>query len=856
MKQHAFSLIRKILTVMAVSLTLAGSAASISAAEEYTMQKASDSSESSGEETSLKSPDSSVTADSPAEDIIATMPLEEKIAQMIIPAFRTWNGTNVTDLSQVPELAAALRKHQYGGVILYAANVSETGQTARLLSDLQENNAQSAAAVQIPYFTAADQEGGIVVRLMSGTRMTGSMAIAATGDHAAENAFRTGQVIGEELAALGFNVDFAPDIDVNNNAANPVIGTRAFSDDPEIVSFLGSQFNKGLAGSNVIATYKHFPGHGDTSTDSHIGTPSVAKTIEQLNQTEFIPFVSAIGNGADMIMTAHITYPLIDDEVTFADGSKGWYPATMSGKMITEILRGDLGYNGLVITDALEMDAIEKAALVPGEAKSTEYRANIAEKVINAGVDLLLLPLDMKDAEAVSFYDDYIAALADKVRSGLISEDRINESLTRIINVKKKYGILGSGSGNTGASTEEALNIVGSAEHHAIEAEIAEQAVTLTKNADLTLPLSGHEKHIVFAGRNNTDHMTILYTVRLLQQNGLIDGNARIEDLVDGSVSGDESSPTKITIDYYYETSPASVHYTDALKAAVKEADVVIGLSKVFNLAALQDTNAQYQGINTLMQDTHAAGGRFVLLSDNLPYDSARYQDADAIVLAYMGSGLDMDPTARAERTDNMKAVNANVVAAIKAMFDDGGTPGRLPVNIPSIIKQDDGTVVYSPDILYERGFGLDLQYAFTEGMGQTYAAGPGEQSLNFKNNARADKLVKVLVDGAAVPEDQFTADTGSTRLTLLSGFLKTLAPGEHKLTAEYDYGRSAFAIDTTFYISAAGSGTENAQNGNTTPAPVTSPPTGDPQQNMLWLLLAGAAMITAVCISRRQARN
>lgn len=267
------------------------------------------------------------------EEIMTAMSLDDKISQMIIPAFRTWNGNPVTDLSEAPELAEALKKHQYGGVMLYGVNISSTEQITKLVSDLQVNNAANEnVSVNIPYLMPLDQEGGRVTRLATGTRLTGNMAIGATGADAVANAITTGNIIGEELAAIGFNTDFAPVIDVNNNPSNPVIGVRSFSDDPVKVAELGVSFKDGLAMSNIAATFKHFPGHGDTNVDSHIGTPSMNKTYDELQATEFVPFKTAIENEADIIMTAHITYPLIDDEQTFADGTTGFYPATMSKK--------------------------------------------------------------------------------------------------------------------------------------------------------------------------------------------------------------------------------------------------------------------------------------------------------------------------------------------------------------------------------------------------------------------------------------------------------------------------------------------------------------------------------------------
>ena len=631
--------------------------------------------------------------------ILGGMSMDEKISQMIIPAIRTWDEQDVTDLGQVPALAEALRRHQYGGIILFSGNVIGNGQTAKLIADLQANNAQiEGVSTSIPYFMPVDEEGGIVVRLGTGTRMTGNMAIGATGDRAKDNALATGIVLGEEMAALGFNVDFAPDVDVNNNPANPVIGTRSFSDDPQLVAELGEAFARGLAQNHIIATYKHFPGHGDTSVDSHIGTPSVDKTYEELRETELVPFESAIKNGADMIMTAHITYPAIDEEQTYGDGvTKGFYPATMSRKMITEILRGDMGYDGVVVTDAMEMGAIDAAGLVPGEQGSLEYHVNVAEKVINAGVDILLIPMDLNSAARADSYDQYIAALAEMTADGRISETRIDESVRRILRLKLKYGILEAGAEpaqNDPVQDSSALTIesVGSDAHHLKEMEIARQAVTVVRNEGQTLPAVTSGKKIVLLGRQVDDIPALNYYVQLLQEEGALAADAQI------------------TIETYLDTSGEEtvLRYTDEMRQAIQDADLVVGMTRTYSLDALAAGAPQYEGIHRAIEDTHAGGGSFVLLSENLPYDAARFQDADAIVLAYMGSGL-MDPT-EGGTAGRQLAGNANVPAALETIFGFNPPTGRLPVNVPVIESREDGTLSYGSDILYERGFGLSFE--------------------------------------------------------------------------------------------------------------------------------------------------
>ena len=752
--------------------------------------------------------------------IIAGMTLDEKVSQMIIPAIRTWDDVNVTDLAVVPDLEKALRAHQYGGVILFGQNITGTEQTVRLLSALQVNNAQIDASTNIPYFTPVDDEGGIVMRLPMGTRMTGNMAIGATGANAIDNALSTGRVLGKECSALGFNVDYAPVVDVNNNPANPVIGTRSFSDDPALVGPLGASYASGLKESNVIATYKHFPGHGDTSVDSHIGTPSVEKTYDQIKATELVPFQHVIDKGADIIMTAHITYPLIDDEVVFGDGvTKGFYPATMSKKMITEVLRDDMGYDGVVVTDALEMDAIHKAKLVPGEEGSVEYSANVAEKVINAGVDILLIPTDLKNLDAADFYDSYIDALCGMVEAGTIPEDRIDQSVERILTLKDAYGILDMDTSGGGIedAIAEAEKVVGSRTHHQqFEAAIAQQAVTLVKNDNSLLPLSGYDATLVIMGNEKDDCVAIESAINQLKEGKLVDPNAYVDNLATGVTSGSADSETRITIGYYYDAAARELDYSEEAKAAIAQADHVVCFSKMRNLANYQPSGVFYQGISAIQEDAKAADASFILLSGNLPYDASRFTDADAAVLTYMSSGTGIDPTSTSGSTG---AYNANVIAGIMSMFDNVAPKGTLPVNVPVVKTAEDGSIYYSDEILYGRGFGLGYSYQFTEGMQSTYKKGSTD-ALSFRTNARYDKLVRVAIDGQVLDPSLYTASWGPTRIVLSQEALNSLDAGEHALEAIYDYGSGEMKVATTFAVTA-----------EPQPAPVPEPSSDpDPQ--------------------------
>ncbi len=636
--------------------------------------------------------------ESAIDTIVAHMTMDEKISQMIIPAVRSWNGTPVTDLDAAGGLSAVLKRHQYGGIILFGANITGNEQITRLVHSLQQNNAVAeGVSTHIPYLMPVDEEGGIVIRLSSGTRMNGNMALGAT-KNAAANAMKTGEVIGEELAAAGFNTDFAPVADVNNNPANPVIGTRSFSDDPNLVAKLASAYAKGLSKSGIVATFKHFPGHGDTGTDSHIGTPSVAKTYEEIASCELIPFKKAIEGGADLIMTAHITYPMIDEEVTFGDGvTKGFYPATMSKVMISDILRSRLGYNGVVVTDALEMEAIRSGGLVPGERDSVRYHVGIAEKVINAGVDILLLPLDLTDEKAASFYDSYIAGIASLVEQGSINVSRIDESVKRILMLKVKYGILDLSENkkdaeDLGVKMQQAGAVIGSASHHDTEMAIAREAITLVKNDRGSLPLAKEQTRVVALGRQESDAKTIGYAIGRMKETGSLAPEA------------------EVSVFYNCDTSDTKKpHYTDEMKRAIREADVVIGFSYAAGKNALDLKDAQSVALHSAIADAHEGGGRFILVSENLPYDAAVYQAADAIVLAYLGAGLNIDPTERSGSA-GASAFNANVIAAVETIFGQNKPKGHLPVNLPRAEAGEDGMLRYTGEVLYPRGYGLNYQ--------------------------------------------------------------------------------------------------------------------------------------------------
>lgn len=322
------------------------------------------------------------------EKILEQMSLDEKVGQMLMPDLRMWEGTNTTAMN--PGTAQLIKDYHLGGVILFGKNIVDQEQLIRFTDDLQK------ASGEIPLLIAIDQEGGNVSRIPGGTNMPGNMALGATGSK--ELAYQVGYTIGRELKELGINLNFAPVMDVNINPANQVIGIRSFGDDPRLVAELGVQYARGLQEAGVGAVAKHFPGHGDTDVDSHLGLPSILHDLDRLEAVELKPFREAIAAGVDMIMTAHVIFPVIDET---------GLPATLSYPVLTGLLRQEMGFEGVIVTDAFTMKAIADHF---GESEAVVT-------AIKAGADLILMPRDVGLAHR---------SILEAVASGELSEEQIN----------------------------------------------------------------------------------------------------------------------------------------------------------------------------------------------------------------------------------------------------------------------------------------------------------------------------------------------------------------------------------------------------------------------------------------------
>lgn len=332
---------------------------------------------------------------------ISKMSTEEKIGQMIFAGIK---GTTLSE-----EMKQLISNDKVGGIIFFKNNLQDVHQTVSLLNSIKLESKKG----KFPLFLGVDQEGGRITRLPGLKKLPTNQEIGKQNDSTLS--YKIGTHLGEELTAFGFNLDFAPVLDVNSNPRNPVIGDRSFGNNSTIVSELGTKTMKGIQSQNVISVVKHFPGHGDTSVDSHLELPVIQKSLEDLQKLELIPFKYALENGADVVMVAHILLPKIDSK----------FPSSMSHNIITGILREQMKFDGVIITDDMTMNAIIGNYDI----------GHAAVEAVKAGNDIVLVAHDYTNVKKA------IGAITQAVNTGEISEKRINESVSRILALKEKYKI-------------------------------------------------------------------------------------------------------------------------------------------------------------------------------------------------------------------------------------------------------------------------------------------------------------------------------------------------------------------------------------------------------------------------------
>jgi beta-N-acetylhexosaminidase len=391
------------------------------------------------------------------------MSLEDKVGQLIVSSFPS--SFISTDSQAFDDLAKAVRESRVGGFHVFGASelappvlLNPTYGTVTLGQPLEAastvNRLQALAT--IPLLNSADFETGVGFRIMGATTFPRAMAFGAVGDE--KLAHEAGRITGVETRALGVHVNFAPVVDVNNNARNPVINTRSFGEDPQLVGRLASAYVRGLQSAGVIATLKHFPGHGDTDVDSHLGLPLIPHPRARLEAIELPPFKAGIAAGADAVMTGHIEMPAFDATPNT--------PTSLSAPIVGGVLRKELSFHGLIYTDSMQMQGVTKV-YAPGEA---------AVRAVLAGNDIVLHSPDDRAA---------FAGIRDAVKSGRIPLARVDESVLRILRAKARLGLHEKRTVNLDALP----TIVGTRAHQAVADAVSERAITLIKDVRGDVPL-------------------------------------------------------------------------------------------------------------------------------------------------------------------------------------------------------------------------------------------------------------------------------------------------------------------------------------------------------------------------------
>jgi beta-N-acetylhexosaminidase len=388
-----------------------------------------------------------------AQQTLSKMSLDEKLGQMVVVYY--WGRFTSVDDPDFRDLLREVKDQHIGGLILQAQRTptgverSQVYPTAALSNELQRT-------AKIPLFVSADFENGTAMRLADGTSLPSAMAVAATGDP--RDAFTMGKITAIEARAAGLNWIFAPDSDVNDNPDNPIINTRSFGEDPNRVAQFVAQFIRGVQENGALATAKHFPGHGDVNTDSHISVPVVPGDLAELNRVELVPFRAAIAVNVGAIMSGHLVVPALEPDKSL--------PATLSPRILTDLLRKQMGFDGIEVTDALDMAGVTQIDSPP----------NVAVRAVNAGIDVLLIPPNP---------DAAILALKEAVESGELPVAKVNDAVRRILRAKAQLNLE-----NSRLVDLNRLNTVFGTPQFKTEAQaIASRGITLIRDTQQILPL-------------------------------------------------------------------------------------------------------------------------------------------------------------------------------------------------------------------------------------------------------------------------------------------------------------------------------------------------------------------------------
>ncbi|MDO5329228.1 MAG: glycoside hydrolase family 3 N-terminal domain-containing protein [Coriobacteriia bacterium] len=628
--------------------------------------------------------------DKQAEDIYNNMTDQDKISQILAVHAHKWEGKDANIVTS--DMAKIFQDYHFGAFVMFADNTSTTEGTLKFVTDLQSNTINSGG---LPLFMTPDQEGGVVFRFDNCTNHLGNMAVGATKDP--NVAAHAGKITATELNAYGVTGNLAPCVDVNTNAGNPIIGLRSFGDDKNQVAPMGVAFMKATQDNNVLACAKHFPGHGDVATDSHIGLPCNEKNYAELTNSDLIPFKACIDNGLDAIMTAHIQYPNIDaTKVTpeFAHGEGDIVvPATLSKKFMTDILKKDLGFNGLVCTDALTMNGIakyfspSKAIILGLEAGIDMFAEPVYRRIENPEEGGLYSDSNITAKEFKENTDKIIADITTWKNEKPENDARLKDACLKSIKTKIKTGIINYNPSDY--TLDRANSILRSPENLATEYEDAAKANTVVQNNG-TLPIKLQESSkVLFLVQNvnaRSEEGVCAIAWNRLKANGLVPEGAKAEYF---TFDGDTDINT--------------------MKTKIDNADYVIIDSGTNGNKAMTTwgTQTPVQLVNYCKQ----TGKKSIVQSIRLPYDCGLFPNADAVIVTYNHVGTLLQDRQFIEDhniTTTDDSAGPCTIESIETIFGNIGAQGKLPVTIP----EWDGTK-YTKQIVFPNGHGVEYGQVF-----------------------------------------------------------------------------------------------------------------------------------------------
>jgi beta-N-acetylhexosaminidase len=579
-----------------------------------------------------------------AQKTLKKLSLEEKVGQMFMIRLAMPQFVNIKNPDYLNWLDQIKRYH-LGSVLLTvpaegpSLSKSEPYEAAMLVNQLQH-------ASKIPLLVAADYERGLSMRLNGTTVFPHGMAFGAAAKP--EFAEQFGRIVAQESRAIGVQWNLMPIADVNSNPANPVINTRSFGEDPTQVSALVSAYIRGARNNGLLTAAKHFPGHGDTATDSHLGVAAVNRTRDQINQVDLPPFRAAIAAGTDAVMVAHITAPVLEPDPSRV--------ATNSNAIVTGILKQQLGFNGLVITDAMDMAGLTSVYPEGGSAAAR----HAATDTVKAGNDMLLLFTDL---------DGAYKGLLDAVRSGQIPEKRIDESVMKILRAKASVGL------NKASQVDinKLSSLISSPENLVIAQQMADSAITLVRENGRMLPLRprrGPASAPAYGAvqKEGNKFLCIIFTDDVRSDNGRQlqrELRARVPDarfiFVDPRIAAGSSPEIQSALNSA-ENVLAAIYLVPVPGRAVRTE----GATGVNTISMPDATAALLQSILQAKKDNT------VVVSFGSPYFLADFPDIENYVCAYSNA-------------------TTSEVGAVKALFGEIPFRGRLPVTIPGLSQRGAG---------------------------------------------------------------------------------------------------------------------------------------------------------------------